>query len=188
MTIWLLLNSIGLLLLTFVLYLVVRQLGFLLHRVGPSGARASEDGPRIGENLSSVLLPLKVAATERKPTLLVFGSYSCSICSAIRSASATLARHWAQSADIFLIYDCDNGLANTELSQVSPGLYIKRDCEMRLKLDASFVPFAIIVNREGIVIGKGLVNEIGHLESLLELERVKAVERKQDLPQAEAFV
>lgn len=176
MTTWLLLNSLALAAVSAVLYVVLRQLGFVLHRVGPTGARSTPEGPRIGENVSHYLPNVAEIESPRKARLIVFASDACSICAAIRSGAEELARSWRQDADILLIYDCENEGDASPLRRAAQGLFVMRDCHLRRSLGATFVPFGIVTDSAGTVVGKGLVNEIAHLESLLELERSKATD------------
>lgn len=168
MTLWLTINSLGLAILAIVLYLALRQIGFVLHRIGITGARGTNDGPRIGENLSGHLPPALAATSKAK--LLVFVSRQCSICEEIRVAADALAQSWSSDADIILVYDCDAAQQAEAIGQQRLGLYKGTDCNLRKSLGATFVPFAIVTDSSGTVVGKGLVNAIPHLESLLELE------------------
>jgi hypothetical protein len=178
---WLLLNSVGLAGIAAVLFLVLRQIGFLLQRVGLSGARGTAEGPRIGENLAHYLPQLQQRDSGKKAKLIIFGSDSCSICSRVRSGAEELAKSWKADADILLIYDCLEESDQTEFQRISTGLFFKRDCHLRRSLGATFVPFGIVTDPTGTVAGKGLVNEIGHLESLLELEKSKSRELLQNV-------
>ncbi len=175
MRLWLLLNSVGLVVVGAVLYLTLRQIGFVLSRVGPSGARGSADGPRVGENVSYFLAQVAGLELPAKARLIVFGSEACSVCAHVRSGAEELARRWKRDADILLIYDCDADRGASPVQTVAAGLYFMRDCALRGRLGATFVPFAMMVDESGAVLGKGLVNEIGHLESLLELQRSKTI-------------
>jgi hypothetical protein len=144
---WQLLNSLGLIAVSAVLYLVLRQMGFVLNRVGPSGARGSADGPRIGENISHQIPEVRQSG---KAKLIVFGADSCPVCARVKSDAVEIARNWKSDAEIFLIYD-----------SATLG-------------DVTSVPFAIVTNEHGEVMSKGLVNEGAHLESLLEQQRSAA--------------
>jgi methylamine dehydrogenase accessory protein MauD len=182
MTIWLLLNSIGLALVCAILYLVLRQLGYVLNRVAPPGARSTSSGPRIGENVSYYLARLTGSELPpRQTTLIVFGADACSICAQIRQGAQELAKRWRSDANIVLVYDCTNELSQAPLQKLERGLYFKRDCQVREQLGADFVPFGIAVDRDGVVLGKGLVNEIGHLESLLELQTTRGQESANEI-------
>lgn len=173
MTAWLLLNSIGLALVSFILYLVLRQIGFVLHRLGPIGARGTDNGPRIGENVLHAL-PEALRRMYRRPQLIVFVAEACSICAEVKAGARELARNWHKDADILLVYDCENTQHSPYFVEQAPGLHAMRDCNLRQALGVSFVPYGLVADRSGKVVGKGLVNEISHLESLLELERSKS--------------
>src|SRR6476620_10694580 len=104
MTSWLLLNTAGLLILSAVVFLMLRQIGFLLQRSGVVGARATAEGPRIGESIVSHFPPAGIPNGKAK--LLVFLSDYCVVCKMVRAGAEPLARQWSQHADIYLIYDC----------------------------------------------------------------------------------
>ena len=174
MTAWLLLNSIGLAVVGFVLYLVLRQIGFVLQRVGPVGARSGTDGPRIGENVQHAL-PEPLRRVQHRAKLIVFVAEACSICSQVKAGAQELAKTWRRNAEILLVYDCENGQQDSRsLAEQAPGLYSMRDCALRQSLAVAYVPYALVTDASGNVVGKGLVNEMAHLESLLELERAKS--------------
>lgn len=169
---WLCLNSVGLALVSLVLYFTLRQIGFVLIRVGPPGARVSPQGPRVGEHVGEHLAQLagmELQPGAAKARLLVFGADSCSICAPVKAAALDLARSWQRDADILIIYDCEPGAAPARVEKLGAGLYFTRDGELRRQLGVRSVPFAMMTDSSGVVLGKGLVNEIGHLESLLEL-------------------
>jgi hypothetical protein len=105
MNTWLLLNSLGLAVVCAVMYLVVRQLGYVLHRVTPTGARSSPDGPRIGENVAHYFPEMSQETMRAKAKLIVFLSTECSICAVIRAGAEELSRTWKSDAHIFLVYD-----------------------------------------------------------------------------------
>jgi len=170
MTLWLALNSVAITMLGAVLFLVLRQLGFVLQRSGPVGARATTDGPRIGEGISPHFAPAGV--NDGKAKLIVFMSETCAICGLVRKGAEELARVWAREADVFLIYDCAEG-GSTSLTPIAPGLWLKKDPSLRHRLSVNLVPFAIVTNATAVVVSKGLVNDVTHLESLLEAEMVK---------------
>jgi methylamine dehydrogenase accessory protein MauD len=167
------LNSIGLAITSFILYLVLRQIGFMLHRVGPIGARGTDNGPRIGENVQHAL-PEALRRMHRRPRLIVFVAEACSICAEVKAGARELSKSWHSDADILLVYDCENPQQSPYFSEQAPGFYSMRDCNLRHALGVSFVPYGLIADQGGNVVGKGLVNEISHLESLLELERTKS--------------
>lgn len=173
MILWLLLNSLGLVAVSIALYLILRQTGFILRRAGPGG-NSAPSGPRVGENLSFYLSHLWKDARGERAKLVVFGSESCSICARIKQGAPELARRWRHAADIFLIYDCEQGTDASDLQALPNGLFFKHDCDLRKRLDTTFVPFGIVMNYRGIVVGKALADDISQLQNLLELEQSQA--------------
>lgn len=168
MKLWLTVNSLVLLLLCGAVLLILRQLGFLLQRAGSMGARGSGDGPRVGESLSTLLHASGVF--DGKPKLLVFMSEHCAICRVVRKGAEVLAKDWHGDASILLIYDSDQGGAKpAEL--IADGLHLKKDSAMRQQLGIAAVPYAVVASADGLVVSKGLVNDVSHLESLLEVEQ-----------------
>jgi len=170
MTFWLTLNSVGLLIVGALVYMMLRQLGFVLHHIGPVGARSTSDGPRIGESIAPQFPRLEENPDKAK--LLVFMSEQCAVCKLVREGAERVARDWNRDSDIYLIYDCQQG-EDTELQSLARGLYVKKDSSLRDRLGAKFVPFAAVTDSQGIVVSKGLVNGISHVESLLEFERAQ---------------
>lgn len=176
MTTWMVINSSAIVVIAVILYLLMRQLGFVLQRVSPTGARGSTAGPRVGENLSHYIPGLVDGEAATRAKLIVFGSDACSICAQIKAGAEKLAKDWWPDADIYLIYDCDYGTEASKPERISRGVYFQRHCSLRKELGATFVPLGVVADRYGTVVGKGVVNEIAHLESLLELERTRSKE------------
>lgn len=166
MQLWLILNSIGILILAALQYLVIRQIGLMLVRLGPIGARSSvDDGPRAGEVLSQQFSELRAGLPVGTRDLLVlFGSRSCSLCSEIRAGAQALQRHWSGTVQIVMVYD-----EVFDLSDCSLPIFFDW-ADKRRELSIKAVPFGVRVDSSDRVLGKGLVNTISHVESLLELQ------------------
>jgi methylamine dehydrogenase accessory protein MauD len=166
---WLIINSVGLLITATMLYLTIRQVGLILGRLGPIGARSSADvGPRVGENLSPLLSHMDLPIKNGKPTLYIFGSDSCGICTRIKPAAASLMKYWAAKSNIVMLYDPASKNSQTKQESKDGDVPIYRG-DVRQSVGIPMVPFAVMANPAGVVLGKGLVNEMSHLESLLEL-------------------
>lgn len=170
MTLWLTLNSLAIIALAGVTYLVLRQLGFVLQRTGPLAARGTDEGPRLGENIAAHFGP--AGLDNGKSKLLVFMSEHCGVCGLVRKGAEELARSWHPDAEIYLIYDCAEG-EDSRLEVLAKGLHYQKDAKLRQQLGANFVPFALVTDRVGVVVSKGLVNDSAHLESLLEVEKAE---------------
>ena len=153
------------------LFLSIRQIGILLARSGPVGARHSDGvGPRIGENIRPFVEPLfNDAAMQGRPGLYVFLSNACAVCTIVEQAAVRLGTHWHDRANIFLIYDGGPEDVDVGYRAVGRGAFLLRHPDIRERLGVNSVPHAVVINAAGVVLGQGLVNASSHLESLLEL-------------------
>jgi hypothetical protein len=166
MTVWLAINSVLILIVMGALFLTIRQVGILLNQVGPVGARGTPQGPRIGENITAHVSSLAGGAATI-PILYVFASESCAVCASVRKSAERLAGFWSNRAAIRLVYD--EHPKSSALGPVAPGISLWHDPDLRRRLCVDLVPFAVMANAAGEVIGKGVVNDGSQLESLLEL-------------------
>jgi methylamine dehydrogenase accessory protein MauD len=179
-----LINSIVICVVLAIEYLIVRQLGVMLARLGPIGARSSDDeGPRVGEDWSRTVRRMSVGHDEPKPVVLLFSSEACAICKEIRTAAHELARHWSHAVDIILVYDAESKATERGPIMLAEGLWSCSRYKLRTSVGIQSVPYGVTVDEDASVVGKGLVNSISHVESLLEIacpapsEEAMAVDR-----------
>ncbi len=174
MTAWLFLNSIFIVGLLIVQYLTLRQVGAMLVRLGPIGARSDESaGPRRGECLATQLEAIRgQLAPSPTDVLLLFGTASCSICQEVLGSAEHLAAYWARTVHLVYIYD---EVATTLPATPTSRLVVIFDgWRLRESLGIDSVPFGVRVDGQDRVLGKGLVNAASHIESLLELTSAPA--------------
>jgi hypothetical protein len=86
-----------------------------------------------------------------------------------------LSRNWKNEAQFLLIYDSTTANERTEFEYLTRGVAKKKDPDLRVQLGIHSVPFAVITDRDGVVVSKGMVNGASHLESLLEYEKARRV-------------
>lgn len=164
LTIWSFVNTLLICAILFIVFVLARQIGVLLNHIGPVGARQSSQGPRLGENIAiqtSNIIGLEVT----KPTILIFGSSSCAICSQIKEAALNLHQYWNKKSSFVFVYDDD--ISGFPVERPKDITIIKND-DLRLALDVKMLPFAIMLDQTGKVVARGLVNDMSNLESLLE--------------------
>jgi hypothetical protein len=76
-----------------------------------------------------------------------------------------IARHWAEQVQTIVVYE-------EEISAHSDkSVLITRSDGLREKLGIPVVPYGVMSDESGTVLGHGLVNTPGQVESLLELYR-----------------
>ena len=187
MTLWSIINSVAIVLLTVALYLTIRQVGLLLAHLGPGGARSSDQGPRVGENIAPFTAPLTQSAFASKaPTLFIFATEYCPVCAVVREAARAVAKHWVSSARLVMVYDSlSEGVRG--VAGKPANFAVTAHATLRESLDIRAVPYAVMTDVAGIVVGHGLVNNASHIESLLEIKGHEGASREASRPAEDAL-
>jgi methylamine dehydrogenase accessory protein MauD len=160
---------------------LARQIGVLYERVAPAGALMMGRGPAVGESTPVVQSPdldgrvheVGGPSPSGRATLLFFLSPTCPVCKALLPALRSAARREAAWLDVLLASD---GLREEHAEFVrAEGLedfpYVL-SAALGVTYQVGRLPYAVLLDRTGVVRAKGLVNSREHLESLFE-----AVER-----------
>jgi len=160
---------------------VVRQLGVLHERIAPAGAlmlakglKVGEPAPRITvEDLESRPLTLGAARADQRATLLVFVSPTCPVCKALLPAlksSLTSERDWL---DIVLASDGESAGQREFVSAQRLGSFpYVVSAPLGISYQVSRLPFAALIDAQGVLRARGIVNSREHLESLFEAKRL----------------
>jgi methylamine dehydrogenase accessory protein MauD len=155
---------------------LARQVGVLHERVAPAGALSPAAGPRVGEAAPELVVHdvtggrVSVGGPNEAPTLLFFVSPTCPVCKSLLPSAARVARE--EGARLVLASD---GPAQEHAAFVREhGLdrfpYVL-STELGLAWQVARLPYAALIDGQGVVRAKGLVNTREHLESLFEAER-----------------
>jgi methylamine dehydrogenase accessory protein MauD len=169
---WLVVVAMGL-----VIAVLVRQVGVLHERITPAGALAVREGAEVGkpapqisvETLGAEVLEVGAARADGRATLLFFLSPNCPVCKVLLPALKSLGRYEASRLDVVFASDGEADVharfaaehkLDTLTYVLSPGL--------GLAYGVSKLPFAALIDAEGVLRARGLVNTREHLESLLE--------------------
>ncbi len=169
------------LILAAVVVALVRQIGVLHERVAPAGALAPREGPRVGvaaprfelSTWSGIPCPIGRPDPERQPTLLVFVSPTCPVCKTLLPILDSVIRGEARRARLVLASD---GAREEHTAFVAAHGLAERDYVLSTALGLAYqvgkLPHAVLIDGDGILRAKGLVNTREHVESLFEaLER-----------------
>jgi methylamine dehydrogenase accessory protein MauD len=154
---------------------LAKQIGLLHKRIEPVGARIMNVGPSVGETISPFSgtgirgNPVHIPSSDGRSTAIIFVSSSCPVCEELAPALISLAEH--EKTDLRLVLVSFNGdEAKTRSYAAKHGLE-NVECIFSPELAHTFsvlmAPYAIIIDRLGVVRNKGLVNNREHLESLL---------------------
>ena len=169
---------IAVLLLAILLFALTRQVGILHERVAPAGALQPTTGPKIGEVTEGIQTKslqgesIQIGGSEKVEfsSFVLFISPTCPVCKELVPTAISLAR--SEQDRIRLLFASDG--ENIEQHQS----YI-RDLEIEeypyvvseglgMYYQVSKLPFAILIDHNGVLRSKGLVNTREHLESLIE--------------------
>ncbi len=164
-----------------VVFALTRQVGALLERVAPVGALSVAHGPAVGDaapemvvrGLAGESITLGGADAFRRRTLLFFLSPTCPVC---KTLLPTLARIVAEeSPGLRLVYASDGDAAEQRAFVREQGLERAEytlSRELGLVYEVAKLPYAVLLDANGVVRAKGLVNTREHLESLFEADRL----------------
>ena len=153
---------------------LARQIGILHTRLAPAGALMNTAGPEPGSAAPQLSVPdingtpVVIGGAALKPLLLLFVSPSCPVCKEL----VPVARSLARAEKLRLVFASDGGDAKRHLDyiermQIADYPYVV-SAEVGLRFAADKLPYAALVDRQGILRSRGLVNSREHLESLVE--------------------
>jgi len=158
---------------------LARQVGVLFERVAPAGALVLPAGPAVGaaapvlrvEALDGTTRVIGESRPDGRSTLLLFVSPSCPVCKELLPAVRSMRDAERRRVEVVLASDGvraehESFVERERLSRIpyviSPALGVT--------YRVGKLPWAVLIDAEGIVRAKGLVNTREHLESLLEAQ------------------
>lgn len=150
-----------------------RQIGVLYERVAPMGALTIDKGPAVGEaaprfELNDLLgRPRRVGHDGPRSQLLFFVSPTCPVCKKLLPILKSVAQTERAWLDIVLASDGEmpEHLAFYRKAGLESFPYLL-STELGLKFQISKLPYAVLMDGQGIVRAKGLINSREQLESL----------------------
>lgn len=160
---------------------LARQIGVLHERVAPAGALLTHPGPAPGDSAPVIDVRtmdgrvLTVGGPSGRRTMLFFLSPSCPVCKTVLPTLLDVARGETPPIDVVLASD-GHPDEHVELAaeQRTRGLPYVLSTELGLAYRVAKLPFAVLIDAEGIVRAKGIVNTREHVESLFEADRLDA--------------
>ena len=156
-----------------VVFGMIRQIGILHERVAPMGALTNDHGPDVGEmapdmkvaGIDGELIRVGGAAANQKSRLLLFVSPTCPICKKLLPIAKSFAA--GERLDVILVGDGD---ANEQRDMIAKhalqGIPYINSPQVGMTFQVGKLPYAILIDEDGVIRAKGLVNSREHLESL----------------------
>lgn len=156
------------------LWALSRQVGVLFERVAPMGALVTDSGPAVGSESPQFTLtgiqsePVQIGGFAAKPTLVFFLSPTCPVCKKLLPVLKALQRDEQRAVSVVLASDGEQAEhLRFVAEQGLGGMPYVLSTELGLGYRVSRLPYAVLLDRGGIVAAKGLVNSREQLDSLL---------------------
>jgi methylamine dehydrogenase accessory protein MauD len=161
---------------------LVRQIGVLYERIMPVGALVVDKGPAVGTVVPAFELrdlqerEVKVGgiAADARNTLLFFISPTCPVCKKLLPLLSSLQAKEGRNYRIVLA--SDGSRAEHEAFYRKANLQVfpyVLSQELGMAFHIGRLPYAVVIDGEGKVRSKGLVNNREHLESLFEANEMR---------------
>lgn len=161
-------------------FALTRQIGLLHERISPVGALSPEAKIEVGSPAPELALldlhdrPLQIggASKDGSRTLLFFLSPTCPVCETLLPTVERVARTEVPRVRVVLASDgtpeehhpfvAEKGLTHLPYVLSAP---------LGMTYGVAKLPYAVLIDENGIVSAQGLVNTREHLESLFEAQR-----------------
>lgn len=165
---------IGVLALGLMVWALSRQVGVLFERVAPMGALVTDAGPPIGSPSPSFALTgiqsesVAIGGATPVPTLVFFLAPTCPVCKKLIPVLKALVRDERRWLRVVLASDGEAGghLAFVREYGLDHLPYVL-STELGMSFRVSRLPYAVLLDTQGLVAAKGLVNSREQLDSLL---------------------
>jgi len=156
------------------LWALSRQVGVLFERVAPMGALVTDAGPAVGEASPSFALTglqseaVTIGGATERPTLLFFLSPTCPVCKKLIPVLKALVKDERRRLAVVLASDGERAEHLAFLREQGLGaLPYVLSTELGMSYRVSRLPYAVLLDAQGVVAAKGLVNSREQLDSLL---------------------
>ncbi|MBI3148399.1 MAG: methylamine dehydrogenase accessory protein MauD [Betaproteobacteria bacterium] len=163
-----------------VVFALARQVGILYERIAPMGALMLDTGPKVGEAAPRFELPtlaretLVVGAPGPASQLLFFLSPTCPVCKKLLPILKSIAKD--EASWLRLAFASDGEPEDHRAFQRKAALesfpYVL-SAELGMAFRVGKLPYAVLIDEQGVVRAKGLVNSREQLESLFTAKELK---------------
>jgi methylamine dehydrogenase accessory protein MauD len=153
---------------------LARQVGVLHMRVAPAGALTTSGGPAVGgkgpavpaHTLDGKDVIIGGPAKSIPLRLLMFVSATCPLCKGLIPAARSFAHD--ERVELTFVGDDDAAAQHSMIAQHGLEAYrFVNGPEVGQAYEVGKLPYAVLLDAEGTILSKGLVNSREHLESLV---------------------
>jgi methylamine dehydrogenase accessory protein MauD len=158
---------------------LARQVGILHERIRPAGALHIAKGLKVGESapvietsdITGRSLRIGASNPHGRSTLIAFVSPTCPVCKSLLPVLRSMRRSERARVDVILASDgvADEHRAFIAAESLEEFPYVLSE-QLGVTYGASKLPYAVLIDADGVVRANGLVNTREHLESLFEAQ------------------
>ncbi len=170
-----------------------RQVGILFERISPVGAMINNNGPQLGETPKPMALmslnqgEITLGGAQAKSTLVLFVSPSCPICKVLLPLIHSLQKAETRWLIVVLASDGDEAAQRALIAQhkLDAIPYVLSQ-ELGVAYRVAKLPFSVLMDEQGQIVSKGLINSREQLESLFNAKE-SGFESLQDFSQKQTM-
>lgn len=158
-------------------FALARQVGVLYERIAPAGALMISQGPEVGdqapvfelETINGDAIKVGGKLSSGHSQLLFFLSPTCPVCNTLLPVLRSIKESEKTWLDVVLASDGDYEQQQTfiETKKLGDFPYVL-STDLGMAYQVAKLPFAVLIDDQGVLRGKGLTNNREHLESLFE--------------------
>jgi len=163
------------LLLAVLVFALARQVGVLHERIAPMGAMTSDRGPAIGELAPALSIAtlgggrILTGGPGARSRLLLFVSPTCPVCKKLLPIACSVAG--AERLEVILVGDAEEAALRGMIQEFGlERLAFVNSPQVGMTFQVAKLPYAVLIDADGVIRAKGLVNHREHLESLIVAE------------------
>ncbi|MCG6942947.1 MAG: methylamine dehydrogenase accessory protein MauD [Thiohalocapsa sp.] len=159
--------------LTVAFLVLARQIGVLFERIAPMGALVNDSGPRVGDVTPSLALDnlngqsIQLGTHLEKAMLVFFVSPTCPVCKKMLPVLRSVRASEGGWLNVVLASDGERAQHERFIDRMDLADFpYVLSTELGLGFRVSRLPFAVLLDENGVIRAKGLVNNREQLESL----------------------
>ena len=162
-------------LLSVLVILLARQMGLIYRRLGSAPARMENDGPAIGESVPEMTVQTLdgetkiIGGSNLISRLLVFVSVGCPACNLVAPAVRAVSKKERSALETLIVSISADERAVRDF--VKRNKLLEVPCivsnELAKRYEIHGPPYGVLLDRDGVVRAKGLINNLDHIESLI---------------------
>ena len=160
---------------------LARQIGVLHERIAPMGALTIDKGPAIGDaapvfdlrDMNGASVMLGAPSAGGLSTMLMFVSPTCPVCKKLLPIVKSIALNEAQWLRVVFTSDGEEAAQREFVGRHRLETFpMVLSSELGMRYRVGKLPYAVLIDEEGRVRAKGLVNTREHLESIIQAKQM----------------